>query len=100
MEPGNYPVIKTRDATKAVEAYVAKQAASKALERELGELRETLLGLMAGAPVAQIGKRVLTATDIAEVPPVPPVAITRAMVGTVLPGKGGRKAYTQLRVAA
>jgi hypothetical protein len=61
-------------------------------------LRGDLLAAMGDAPTAYAGKRILTRSDVPDLPGTPNVVITREMVGQVIPRKKARAGYSQLRV--
>ncbi|HVB67964.1 MAG TPA: hypothetical protein VNE67_08935 [Acetobacteraceae bacterium] len=94
----NHPVIRDKGIIAAAEEYHAKKADFDLLEARLKELKGLLEPAMGGAPTAYAGTRILTRTDVPPLPATANVAITKDMIGQVIPGKKGRAGYTQLRV--
>ncbi|MBC9177805.1 hypothetical protein [Pseudoroseomonas ludipueritiae] len=94
----NHPVIKDKALIKAAETYATNKAEISRMEAENDDLKPRLLAAMGGAPTAYAGSRVLTQSDVETIKPTPNQVITKEMVGQVIPGKKGRKGYTQLSV--
>ena len=94
----NYPVLKGPKISKAVDDYVTKTAAIKALELECKMAREYILEQVGDSPIAHVGTRMLSINTVAPMPAVPPRRITKDMVGQDLPGRAGKAGYKQLRI--
>ena len=94
----NYPVLRDKAVMAAVEEYCTKKAEMDALKERVDALRDIILAAMAGSPTAYCGARVLSVSQIPELPAIANREITKAMVGQVIPGKKGRAGYAMLRV--
>lgn len=94
----NAPVITDKKLVALAEQYATAAPEKNRLEKFLKEAKPVLLQAMGDAPLAYIGNRVLTRTDVAATPDAPGPKITRAMVGQNLPGKDGRKGFSMLDV--
>lgn len=94
----NYPVLKDKKIIEAAEAYAKNKAEISRLEALNEVLKPQLVAAMEGAPIAYAGARVLNLSAVEATPATENQVITRAMLGSVIPGKKGRKGYTQLSV--
>lgn len=94
----NYPVLKDKKTIEAAEAYAKNKAEISRLEALNEVLKPQLVAAMEGAPIAYAGARVLNLSTVEATPATENQVITRAMLGSVIPGKKGRKGYTQLSV--
>jgi alkanesulfonate monooxygenase SsuD/methylene tetrahydromethanopterin reductase-like flavin-dependent oxidoreductase (luciferase family) len=94
----NAPVITDKKLVALADQYATAAPEKNRLEKFLKEAKPVLLAAMGDAPLAYIGKRVVTRTDVVGTPDTVGEKITRAMVGQHMPGKKGRPGYTTLEV--
>ncbi|MGG5811454.1 hypothetical protein [Falsiroseomonas sp. CW058] len=96
--PATRHVIRDRAVAQKAEAYATAKADIKRLEAQCDALKPELLAAMGDHESVVAGNRVLTRSAVAGTDPTPNVTITKAMIGQVIPGKPGKRGYTQLTV--
>lgn len=94
----NYPVLKAKDVVAAVERYCEAKAAYELAKDVMEKAKPVIFEAMGDAPTAFCGARVLTRSVVSELPATENRAITKDMIGTVIPGRKGKAGYTMLRV--
>ena len=94
----NYPIIKGPKPVAAVEEFVRLNAEKKAIEAKLKEHRAYILALMGASPVIHVGVRVVSVSDVNGTIAIPARAVTKDMIGQMLPAIAGRAGYKMVNV--
>jgi hypothetical protein len=96
--PATRHVLREKAVIAAAEAFVSAKAEVAQLGAKLEGLKAQLLAAMGEHSECVAGNRVLTKSEVKGTAPTANVTITKAMIGQVIPGKSGKKGYTQLTV--
>lgn len=96
--PAPRHVIRDRAVAQKAEAYAQAKAEIKRLEAQCDTLKTELLAAMGEHDSVVAGNRVLTKAVVPGTDPTPNLIISKSMVGQVIPGKPGKRGYTQLTV--
>ena len=94
----NYPVLKDKKLVAMVDEYARLSSEKSLAEARMKELKPEIEAALGDAPTAYIGTRVVSMTEVPAIPATPNRVITREMIGQVIPGERGRRAYTMLKV--
>jgi hypothetical protein len=93
-----HPVLRDKAIVATIAEFARNKADSDRLDKRNEAIRPLIVAAMDGAAVVCAGTHIVRRTEVAGTPATPNVAITRAMIGQVIPGTKGRAGSVRLEV--